>query len=112
MLLSGEIDNPAWLDQFFVLGDKHMPDMNLVGFASSYVGLGVVGKRLAEHQGDTFSHDADFIDGVHQCFSGSFEKIALGVFDHQKYQPGLHNTWGFGTRVPQMVSIFVCSCIL
>src|SRR5271170_2747192 len=60
----------------------HVAWLDLAMLAGSDVGIIVVGECLTKMQRDTFSHDADSIDGIDQSVGARVENVAGDVLDH------------------------------
>ena len=75
-----KIDDPPRMGE--AMENKHVAWLDLAMLAGSDVGIIVVGECLTKMQRDTFSHDADSIDGIDQSVGARVENVAGDVLDH------------------------------
>jgi hypothetical protein len=84
--LRREVDNEARVREEARLNDEHTPYLNLATLTSDVVEPIVLGKSLAELQGDPLPHYAYGIYRVDEGLSLRFENIAADLAYHNLAQ--------------------------
>src|SRR5262249_29931317 len=75
-------DPPRTASQSAKIEHLHLSQVNIFRLTSLLVSAIHLRIRLPELKCHTFAHHADGIDRIHQRFSGCFQEISFGGFDH------------------------------
>jgi hypothetical protein len=81
--LRREVDHPAGGRELAGLDDQHPTRLHLVALARLLIDAEVLGVRALELGGDTSTHDADAVHGVHQRLGVGLQDVASGNLDHR-----------------------------